>query len=84
MRECKQIIELISQSMDSGLPRLAYLEMKIHLLMCKTCNRYSRQLSIMQKALSVIEGHLLSQQLSEEAKQRISLQLKQARTGTDK
>ena len=84
MRNCKQIIELASKKMDSELPWLTYLEVTIHLLMCKTCNRYAKQLSVMQKALSVMEGHVQSQKLSEVAKQRIAQKLQQAKTGVDR
>jgi len=49
MRNCKQIIELSSQAMETRLPLLTCLEMKFHLLTCKTCCRYASQLSIMPK-----------------------------------
>ncbi|NOQ17541.1 MAG: hypothetical protein GQ581_10820 [Methyloprofundus sp.] len=79
MRKCKQIIELTSQQMQEPLPWLTRLEVQMHLLMCKTCQRYKQQLSFMDKALAVMEQRVLSQQLSESAKQKIAKKLQQAK-----
>lgn len=79
MRKCKQIIELTSQQMQEPLPWLTRLEVQMHLLMCKTCQRYKQQLSFMDKALAVMERRVLSQQLSESAKQKITKKLQQAK-----
>ena len=83
MRNCKQIIELTSQKMDTQLPLLTRLEMKIHLLMCKTCRRYGRQLSVMQKALTTMDNKSSTEHLSAAAKQRISRKLSSCWSGTD-
>ncbi len=75
MRKCKQIIELTSREMQEPLSWLTRLEVRVHLLMCKTCRRYQQQLSFMDKALSIMEQRLLSQHLSDSAKRRIAKKL---------
>ena len=84
MRKCKQIIELTSQRMDTSLPLLASLEVQFHLLICHTCRRYAKQLSVMQHALSLMEKYVQTQQLSATAKRRIAKNLKQANLTQDK
>ena len=83
MLNCKQIIELTSQKMETQLPLLSRLEMKIHLLLCKTCRRYGRQLSVIQKALTTMDNKSSTEHLSTEAKQRISRKLSSCWSGTD-
>lgn len=84
MRKCKQIIELTSQGMDTTLPFLTRIELKLHLLICRTCHRYARQLSAMQQALSVMEEYVQSQKLSATAKRRITKNIQQVNTAQDK
>ena len=75
MRNCKQIIELSSQKLETQLPLLTGLEMKFHLLMCKTCRRYGRQLSVIQRALTAMDNKSSTKHLSTKARQRISRKL---------
>jgi predicted anti-sigma-YlaC factor YlaD len=79
MRKCKQIIELTSQQLQESLPWLTRLEVQMHLLMCKTCQRYKQQLSFIDKALAVMEQRVLSQKLSESAKQKMAKKLQQVK-----
>ncbi len=48
---CKDITELISQSMDTKLPLRIRLGIKFHLMICYLCRRYQKQLELIQKAL---------------------------------
>lgn len=75
MRNCKQITELSSQQMETQLPLLTRLEIKLHFMMCDLCRRYSRQLSILHKALVEMDNNRVDTHLSIEAKQRISKKL---------
>jgi len=83
MYKCKEIIELASKEMDTSLPWITRMEMKLHFLMCKTCSRYARQLQFMNKALGVLGGggrvHSEDCQLSDDAKQRIAKKMQQAK-----
>jgi len=81
MYKCKEIIELTSKEMDTSLPWMTRMEMKLHFLMCKTCSRYAKQLQFMNKALGALEGHDHAKncRLSESAKQRIAKKMQQAK-----
>ncbi|MBE0468616.1 MAG: zf-HC2 domain-containing protein [Methyloprofundus sp.] len=83
MYKCKEIIELISHNMEESLPWRTRMEMKLHLLVCKTCSRYAKQLQFMNKALSSLGEHGLAHtencQLSNDAKQRIAKKIQQAK-----
>jgi len=82
MYTCKQMIALISQKMEveTELPWLTRLEMKLHFLMCKTCQRYAHQLAFIQQALGRMdkENSIENCYLSTQAKQRIAQKLQQA------
>lgn len=45
MLNCKETSHLISQSLDRELGFKERLALKMHLLMCKYCKRFSQQLS---------------------------------------
>ena len=47
---CKDVSYLISRSMDKKLPLRTRVGIKIHLMMCKLCSRYEKQLLILQAA----------------------------------
>lgn len=77
MLSCKDVTRLISESMDTSLPIGKRIGMRLHLLMCKFCSRYERQLLLIREALKRIvatEGkpeEPPGELLSEEAKERI-------------
>lgn len=48
---CKQATELMSQSQDRHLSRREQLSLRIHLLICKGCNRYNQQLDMIREAM---------------------------------
>ena len=77
MRHCKQIVDLVSQEIESKLPWSIRMEVKMHLLMCKNCHRYAKQIKFMHSELSMIEQNLKTVSLADPAKERIrkSLQL---------
>ncbi|MDC9729497.1 MAG: zf-HC2 domain-containing protein [Methyloprofundus sp.] len=78
MRHCKQIVDLVSQGMESKLPWSIRMEVKMHLLMCKNCYRYAKQLKFMQSELKTIENNIADTALTETAKKRIQQSLKLA------
>lgn len=51
MLNCKDVTQLISQSMDTSLPIGKRIGVRIHLLMCKFCTRYERQLLLIRETL---------------------------------
>jgi hypothetical protein len=85
MYKCKEIIELTSTHMETSLPWYTRMEMKVHNLMCKTCNRYAQQLLFINKALGSFERHVPTKkcQLQDDAKQRIAKKIRQVKETTE-
>ncbi len=54
MLNCKQATELMSRSQDQALPLLKRLNLKFHLLMCRGCSHYNKQLAFIRKAMTHI------------------------------
>ena len=51
MFNCKEVSEKVSLSMDASLPVHHRMMITIHLLMCKYCNRFRKQLMILRNAV---------------------------------
>jgi hypothetical protein len=49
MFSCKEISHKVSQSMDIRLPLYQRLAINMHLLMCRYCARFSRQLKMLRQ-----------------------------------
>jgi hypothetical protein len=77
MFSCKEVTQLISESMDISLPIGKRIGMRLHLLICKFCSRYERQLLLIRETVRRIAamedayGSPIGEHLSEEAKERI-------------
>ena len=75
MLNCKEVSEKVSESMDRTLPLYYRVQLKMHLLMCKYCNRLKNQLLMIRGAARFEEltddAVDESQCLPEEACQRI-------------
>ncbi len=77
MLSCKDVTQLISESMDHSLPLGKRIGVRIHLLMCRFCERYERQLLLIRETVRRLaaveetpEGLFLGH-LSEDARERI-------------
>mgnify|MGYP006865028487 CR=1 FL=1 len=71
---CKDITELISQSMDEKLPLRVRLGIKFHLMMCDLCTRYKKQLDLIRSAIAKISRDLEKQpqkKLPDEVKENL-------------
>ena len=81
MFECKQITELISESMDRKLSLWQRMGIRFHLMMCILCTRYEQQLKKLREAARHLSevGHTLpgTHRLSEDAKRRMKSKLKE-------
>lgn len=82
MLACRDVTQLISRSMDTSLPIGKRIGVRIHLLMCKFCARYERQLLLIRETLRRLvsaedqpEGPDV-EKLSEEARDRIKKSLR--------
>ena len=77
MLSCKDVTQLISQSMDTSLPIGKRLGVRLHLLTCRFCARYERQLRLIRETLrrlSAIEDRPegpVVENLSADARDRI-------------
>lgn len=69
MLSCKEAAWLISESMDRDLPFMQRLGIRAHLLMCKHCTRYRRQLLFIRDAIQ----HYLDEIENEESLPPVSL-----------
>jgi hypothetical protein len=82
MLSCKDVTQLISESMDRSLPLGKRIGVRIHLLMCRLCARYERQLLLIRETVRRLtaaeetpEG-LFFGPLSEDARERIRQSLR--------
>ncbi|MFZ2224617.1 MAG: hypothetical protein WAV26_08005 [Candidatus Deferrimicrobium sp.] len=82
MLSCKDVTQLISRSMDHSLPIGKRIGMRLHLLICKFCSRYERQLLLIRETVRGLvateekPGGSPGETLSEEAKERIRKSLR--------
>ncbi len=51
MLSCKDVTRLISQSMDRSLPMGKRIGVRLHVLMCRFCARYERQLLLIRETV---------------------------------
>lgn len=78
MLSCKNITELASIRLDGRIPLLRKFELFAHLMMCKRCRGYVKQLNLLQKAFKFANEKATAVFLSNEARQRIKQKLDDA------
>ncbi len=72
MMNCQEISKKVSESFDRPLPIWQRLGIRMHLLMCKYCARFRRQILLLHKALQAFDIPAKeAESLSTEAKDRI-------------
>ena len=79
MFHCKDVSEKISLSMDASLPLLQRIGIRFHLMMCRHCSRFHRQLMMLRRICRGIGAELPPEYdppgLSPEAKNRLKAKL---------
>jgi hypothetical protein len=50
MRSCREISELVSQSLDRDLSLRERLAVRLHLMLCSRCAKFKKQMLFMRKA----------------------------------
>jgi hypothetical protein len=86
MLSCQEVSRFVSESLDRELPLGQRLRVRIHLLMCRFCSRFRRQVLFLRDAarryLTMGEGmaSLFGTDLSPEARERIKRSLKPGST----
>lgn len=77
---CKEIVKIVSASLDRKLTLREKFIMKVHLFACKPCVRYFEQSQFLKTATFQLDEHLkddmFSGRLSDEARERIKDLLK--------
>ncbi len=81
MVSCKKVAQLASESFDRSLTLRERLSMRFHLLACKFCSRYVRQLKFLQRACANANENQSRSEigLTEDARERIRDRLSQNR-----
>jgi hypothetical protein len=76
---CRQASRLQSETLDHKLPVLQHLGLRIHLLLCKWCRRYGRQIRFLRAAAHEHPDELVEparQKLPEAARERMKQRLR--------
>ena len=50
MLRCREISRLVSESMERDLPLRQRLEVRMHLMMCRLCSGFARQMQLLRRA----------------------------------
>lgn len=78
---CEMITQKISESMDHKISFIDRIKIRIHLLGCKFCQRFEKQLLTMRKIIENQANNLdelsTGPKLSDEAKNKMKLKLQQ-------
>lgn len=86
MFNCREIARLVSESMDHRLTPGKRMGVSFHLLMCRHCARYSRQLHLMRRLLrrqTSADQSASGTTLDEQAKERLRRLIRQGDQSTD-
>jgi hypothetical protein len=87
MLSCKDVTRLLSESMDRSLPLGKRIGVRLHLLICKFCARYERQLLLIREtarrlaATMESPGESFGETLSVEARERTRESMKKSEKG---
>jgi hypothetical protein len=79
---CRQASRAQSEQMDHPLPRATRLGLWLHLLLCKWCRRYGRQIRFLRESAHAHEEEFTKAgppQLSAQARERIKQRLQQGK-----
>jgi predicted anti-sigma-YlaC factor YlaD len=66
MLNCREITERASDFVDATLPWRARLQVRVHLMMCRFCREYIRQMALVARTLRRLPGQEPSPELQEE------------------
>ena len=80
--KCREVVRILSRSMDSKLPLSMQIKLRLHYLICAWCQRYEKHLHELRKFASSVPDHteaLSDDTLSPTAKDRIKEALRETR-----
>jgi hypothetical protein len=55
--KCREVVGLLSQSMEVKLPLATRIKIRFHYLVCVWCFRYGKQLRVLRKVASLLPEH---------------------------
>jgi len=76
--KCREMVRILSQSMDKPLPLVMRIKKRLHFLICCWCQRYEEQLHYMRRTAHEFPGHAdeaSNVPFSTEARERIKRRL---------
>jgi hypothetical protein len=79
--KCREVVRILSQSMDSKLPFSMRMKLRLHYLICAWCQRYEKQLHELRKFALSVPDHtdaFSEDTLSPTAKERMKEALRDA------
>jgi hypothetical protein len=80
--KCREVVRILSQSMDSKLPFTMRIKLRLHYLICAWCQRYEKHLHELRKFASSVPDHVdefSEEALSPTAKERMKEALREDR-----
>ena len=80
--KCREVVRLLSQSMEVKLPVTTRIKIRFHYLICVWCYRYGEQLRTLRKIASLIPEHVddcCPEALPHSSKERIKQALRETR-----
>jgi hypothetical protein len=87
MLSCKQVSELVSESLDRRLPWYQRLQVRMHLLLCASCSGFRKKMLFLRNAVRRYAARAESVEvagssgLSPEARERMKRALDQGNSG---
>jgi hypothetical protein len=52
---CRQVAEQLSENIDQPITGFKWLKLQLHLVMCKFCRLYGKQIDLSSKTINLIE-----------------------------
>ena len=80
--KCREVVRILSQSMDSRLPLSMRLKLRLHYLICAWCRRYEKHLRELRKFAASFPDHTEAfpeDTLSAGAKERMKEAMREVR-----
>lgn len=77
MLHCDKVSKFVSESMDRDLSFTQRMGVRVHLLMCRHCARFARQLEHMRSAIRQESSNYPHHKLDEDAKARMKKRIHQ-------
>jgi hypothetical protein len=77
--KCREVVKLLSQSMELRLPMSTQIKLRFHFLICVWCQRYERQLRALRNIAASAPEHLdqiCPETLSDSSKERLKRTLR--------